>query len=531
MKLNRLLYKIAAPAMLALMSSSLHASSLDEFYQYFKSGQYNKALHALDKIQVDNSNESSKAYLAGLSFSRLQRYDKAIFHFEKAIKENNDSPDLFYEYGQALYAANELKQAREAFKKSVEKKFNIPASNYYVAHISQMLEEYEVAKDYYTLVIKDKNSEAKLKQVSYFQLAETMLSIARLKSGSKEELTRRVDKFIIPMMALSLKNDKDSDLSHEVTQRLSEIMLEFDLDPNMLANGRRINPKRHSGFVAQRIKYDNNVTLTSEENNIQESQKKSLIFETEGYAKYDFIFNKRYVVSPEARFIFTQHSNQSDSEVYQNDAFVMNFSLKNRYEHKFRDLPASLLFDIDHSRTNKDWKAEKKRTFYASSTTFTVGETFNYFAVGETTLKLKRKNYVGEDTDISNHTTTLAVDQIIFLPIQHLLLATFDMSFIDNYNNTSTSTDTYSFRVDYIIPDIKPKYTLDFALGMTLTDTKQQKSTRGMETLFNPSLDLSYAINAKSTVSFNYDYTKSNSDDDSYAYSKQVIATEYRYAF
>jgi tetratricopeptide (TPR) repeat protein len=531
MKLNQFKIKLALPVLFAIMSSSLQASTLDEFYQYFKSGQYPKALKALESIKVDSSNQSTKAYLTGLSYSRMQEYDKAIVQYEKAISEKNDSADLYYEYGQALYAANELKKSRESFKRSVEKKFNVPASNYYVAHISQLLEEYEMAKTYYTLVIKDKNSDARIKQVSYFQLAETMLSMAREKSSNHEELTRRVDKFILPMMALGLKNDKDSDLAKEIMQRSGEIMIEFELDPDILANGRRINPKKYSGYAAQRIKYDNNVTLTNEENNIQESKKKSLIFETEGYARYDYVAKKRFVISPEARFIFTEHANQRDSEVYQNDSFVMNFSLKNKYEHKLRELPASTLFDIDYSRTLKDWKAEKSREFYASAVTFTLGETFSYFSFGETTLKMKRKNYTGEEESISNHTTTIGADQIIFLPIQHLILATFDASFIDNYNNTSTSTNTYTLRVDYIIPDIQPKFTLDVALAIGMTDTKEQKSTRGTEMLYNPSFDFSYVINTKSTLSFNVDYTKSSSKDESYAYSKEVITTEYRYAF
>lgn len=531
MQLNRFMLKIAASAILVTLSTTTFASSyLDEFYQHFKNGQYKKALLSLDKIQVDESNASSKAYLAGLSFSRLQQYDKAITQFEIAIQKNNDSKDLQYEYGQALYAANEIKKARLAFQASANKNFNRPAAQYYVAHISQILEEYDVAKNNYTLVIRDKNSEPKIKQVSYFQLGEVLLAIARQASTNKEELSKRVDKYILPMMALGLRNDKDSELAKEIKNRMNEIMLEFELDPNFLKNGRRINPKRFNAYVAQRIKYDNNITLTDEENNVQESKKSSMVFETEAYAKYDFIFKKKFIVSPEARLIFIQHSDQSDFDVYQNDSMVTTLSLKNKFEHKYKDQPASFLFDIDYSSTKKKWQTDKREN-YATSTTFSIGESFNPFTFGDTTIKFKRRVYAGENDDINNYTNSFLADQIFFLPIQHLIVASFDASFIDNYNNTSSSTNTYTLRADYIIPDIQPKYTLDIALALTMTDTLEQKSTRGTEILVNPSFDVAYNLDRHSVLSFNYDYTKSSSDDKSYAYSKHIITTEFRYAF
>lgn len=531
MKLNRFILKIAAPAIVVFMSPHLYANSLEESYKYFQNGQYPQALAALEKVHVDNSAISSKAYLAGLTYSRMQEYDKAILQFELAIREKNESADLYYEYGQALYAANELKKSRKAFKVSAEKNFNKPASLYYVAHISQILEEFDMARDSYMQVLKEKTSDTKMKQIAYFQLGETLLSLARERSKNPEDLSRRVEKFILPMISNGHKQDPTSNLAMEINQRTSEIMVEFNLDPNLLANGRRISPKRSSGYITQRVRYDNNVTLTNEENNVQQSKKDSFIFETEGYARYDFVAKKRFVISPEARLIFTQHTNQTDPEVYQNDSFVMNASLKNKYEHALRDLPASLIFDIDYSYTLKDWKAEKKKEYYAQSTTFTLGESFSYFAIGDTTVRVKRKNYAGENELISNHTTSINGDQTFFLPTHHLLLAFFEASFIDNFNNPSTNTNTYMLRLDYIMPEIRPLYTVDLAMAVTMTDTKEQDLTRGTEMSWNPSIDIARDLSPAARISLNYDFTKSTSKDTSYAYNKHVITTEFRYAF
>ncbi|MBC7427116.1 MAG: hypothetical protein H7336_00800 [Bacteriovorax sp.] len=531
MILNRVRLKIAVPAAIVLLSTAVNANSLEEFYKHYKSGHYPQALEALDKLSVEENTLSSKDYLSGLSYSKMQEYDKAAVHFAKAIELKNDSIDLYYEYGQALYAANELRKAREAFKTSAGKKFNETASLYYVAHISQILEEYDTAKDYYMMVLKDKSADSKMKQIATFQVAETLLSIAREKSKEKEDINRRVEKFVLPMMQKSYEMDKSTPLANDVGQRIFELKKEFNLDPDVLANGRRVSPKHYSGYVSQKIKFDDNISLTNEENNIQQSKKESYIFETEAYAKYDFIVKKKFIISPEARFTFTEHGDRSSPEVYQNDAFVMNFDLKNKYEHTYKDKPASMIFDIDHSRTSKDWHTRKKIEHYASSTTFTFGESLSYFEVGDTTFKIKRKNYAGENEAINNHTTSLSGDQTFFLPIQHLLIALFDASFIDNYNNSTTNTNTYLFRLDYIIPEIAPTYTLGFGLAYTLTDTLKQKATRGTEKSFNPSIDLSKELSSNSKISINYDYTKTTSLDTSYAYNKNIFTAEYRFSF
>lgn len=529
MNLNRL--SMTAPLAMLLLTSTVQAGSLEEFYKHFKSGHYPKALSELESIPASENPLSSKAYLAGLSYSRMQEYDKAITQFGIAIREKNTSTDLYYEYGQALYAANELKKARSAFKMSADKNFNRPASLYYIAHISQMLEELDEAKDSYVLLLKDKKSDLKMRQIAQFQLAETLLSMARVRSSNANDLNRRVERFILPMLNSSYGMDKRSNLAPEINQRISAVMIEFNLDPDLMVNGRRIGPNRYRGYASQKIRLDDNVSLVNEENNVQQTKKSSFIFETEAYGSYDFVANKRYIFSPEARFTYTQHTNQSDPEVYQNDSFVMNFALKNKYEHKIKDLPASLLFDIDYTRTMKDWQAQKKKEFYAKATTFTIGETFTYFDFGDTTFKLKRKTYTGASEAISNHTTSFSADQTIFFPFQHLLISTFQADFIDNFNAPATNTDTYLFRFDYIIPEVMPTYTLGLALATTMTDTLDQRETRGTEISFNPSIDLAKDLSLNSKISVNYDFTKSKSKDPNYSYAKNVFTTEYRYSF
>ena len=514
-----------------LMTTNLYANSLEEFYKYFQNGQYPKALQSLENFSPKDNVLASKAYLSGLSYSRMQEYDKAIVEFGNAIVQKSQNTDLFYEYGQALYASNELKKARDAFKASADLKYNRPASLYYVAHISQILEEYDMARDFYVMAIRDKTSDAKMRQIAQFQLGETLFSIARLKSNTPAILYRRVDRYILPMITSAYNLDKRSSLAPEINQRISEIMQEFNLDPNVLANDRKISPKRHNLTFSQKVRFDDNISLKNEENDVKETMKSSIIYESGLHASYDFVLKKRYIISPDARITYTKHSNQKDPEVYQNDSIVMNFALKNKYEHKLFDLPASLIFDIDYSTTQKDWQAQKKKEFYAKSTTFTIGESFNYFDFGDTTLKFKRKNFIGANTDINNHSLVFSADQIISLPIQHLVVLLFEANLIDNFNAKASNTNTYLFRTDYIIPEIFHTYTLSTALAVTMTNTKAQKETRGTELSWNPSIDLSKDLTENSKISLNYDYTKSTSDNPEYAYGKSVYTAEFSYSF
>jgi hypothetical protein len=66
------------------------------------------------------------------------------------------------------------------------------------------------------------------------------------------------------------------------------------------------------------------------------------------------------------------------------------------------------------------------------------------------------------------------------------------------------------------------------AMGTTLTDTLEQKSTRGTELMLNPSIDLTKQINPHQKLSASIDYTKAGSDSVIYRYNKTVTTLEYK---
>jgi hypothetical protein len=502
--------------------------ALGKYKYLYKNAQYESALEALDSVDFKLLPAGEKAYLVALTFSKIQKYDDAIANFKIAIKLNNKQADLYYEYGQALYGNNNLRAARDCFMKSASSKFNYTASVYYVAYISEILEEYQKAKSYYGKLIKDPNTDKKTLQVSIFQFSKILLNIMRKQEITLIELekniTKNIPKYIFPILNKALEVDRDSELAIEITQLIQALTSEFNLDPNIMVNGRRIAPSRVNAYFSLRAKTDDNVAL---------SKQYSALLESEGYYKYDFVFNKRVIVAPDIRLNFTKYKNQNEPQVYMNDSFTITTDLKNRFEHKIGNRPASFLIDLDFSRQYKDWQGLHKKEYFYQSYGQSIGEQFNYFNSGETTIQVKNSNYK-DITNSLNNIKSLAVtlDQYFFLNQgQHLLIATLEAGSADNYNYNLLNTNSYSLRLLYLVFEILPACTLQMGATATFTDTKLQRDSRGNEITFNPSIDLTKKLSESFKLSFNYNYIKNNSRSDLYFYKRQILGMDLNYNF
>jgi tetratricopeptide (TPR) repeat protein len=502
-----------------------------EYFKFFKNSQYEEAILALGKKENSDKSEGTYDYLLGLAYSRSQKYDLAVTAFSQAINAKNESKDLYYEYGQALYAINDLKVSREAFKKSAANNFNRNTSLYYIGHISQIIEEFPEAIKSYLEIFKDKKVDTKIDQIAKFQMAESILSLMRTSDLDKEKQEIEVDKRVLNLLKKAQAVDPKSSVAIEIEKRIKEIQKEFNLDPDLMTNGRRISPKRLIAYFDLKTKFDDNVTNSNLENDIQQTHKESFFIESEADIKYEYIFKKRFITSPELRLNFNHYANRDDASVYQNDAMIFTGSVKNKFEHTIKQNPASLIFDIDYAKTYKDYLQVHSRKFYANTLTFSAGEQFTYFSYGDTTVKYKYKKYDAYDLTLSNHTNSFSIDQTAILNNNQLLIALLETDFTNNYNNKSANTDAYILRFDYLIPEIFPKYTLALSLSTTLTDTLTQMQTRGYETTLNPTIEISKEISDKLKMVFSVDHTKNKSKSDQYNYNKTVTNIEFKYNF
>ncbi len=526
-----------------------YAQSIEDFYTYFKSANYFKALESLDTTPFKKENLHTKFYLKGLTENKLQKFDQSILSFTKALQLGSKAEDIHYEFGQAYYATNDIKNARNQFLLSAKNNYNKPLSYYYVGHTSQMLEEYQRAKDAFSFIIKDPSSDEKILQIARFQLAETLLIIGRNKiegnsfdpesnaeqTGKKAkddpEFVKIVEKYVLPLMSQAYETDKTTSVAPEIQARIKEIKIEFQLDPDLMKNGRRISSKRYALSLMQKIKFDTNVTLANDQSTVTQSKKESYVFDSEFYAKRDFVFRKQIISSLDFKILNTKYSDTKNSAVYQNNSYSFYGNLKNKFEHTLFERPASLLFDWENSYVARDKFQEKKRRKYATSKTFSLGEKFRYFSFGDSSVKLKYKDYEAYLRTLNNKTLTFSYDQTVITKRQHLMIFLLNIDTVDSYNAKNNSTNSLLFRTDYLIPEFIPSYTIGFALSLTLLDPKRQKTARGIESTKAYSIDISRDLSTNLKVGFNMEFTSNSSDSQSYDYKKEVITTEVKYNF
>ena len=307
-------------------------------------------------------------------------------------------------------------------------------------------------------------------------------------------------------------------------------MKDFDLDPNLLSNGRRLSESRFSLMFDTKNKFDDNVTNTLLENDPTQSHKESFLNLTEIETKYDYVFLKKFIVSPYFRVDYTKYTDQDSPTVFQNDSILFTTSLKNRYEHIIKNAPATFNIDLEYAKTYKDYNESHHLNSYVNEQTIYIGEQCTLNQLGDTNFKFKYKFYNSYNSDYSNHSISLSSDQTIIFKNYSLLIALLEVDLTNNYNDTSTNTNAYLLRLDYIIPEIMPKYTLTTSLASTLTDTLQQ-TDRGYETTFEPSIEMAKDITPKLKGILNFDYTINNSKSSTYQYHKLVSTLEFKYIF
>jgi len=501
-------------------------------YKEYKAGHYQEAINLLEKIQAVDTNQTAiKDYWSGLCFSKLQQFDKAIIAYKNALKNKGVFEDLYYELGQALYATNDMEQARKAFALSAKKSnYKIDTSYYYVAHISQILEEYKNAKEYYERVLDSKSDDIKLLQVARFQMAESMLSLAEGKyPEQKNEIRPIIKKFIIPQLEKEKKADEKNSVAKEIETRIADIKKEYGLDPNYLLNGKKIPEKRYELSFGQKIKYDNNVTQANDQPSTIASQKDSYVFETATTARYLFAFKQRYLVEPEIRYVFIRYSDQDSPTVYQNDSYTLTPSIRTKYEHKIKDKEAAFLMDYDQAYTERDRLQLHDRIMYSRTHTYTFGERLKIFE-GDSNIKFKIKDYNAYIETLDSTTTTISYDQSIITGGGNILLLLFNADYARLEANNKSDTNTYLFRLDYVIPNVLERYTISMAYSHTLLDTLTQYETRGTEKTMSPSIKISQSFgNLKATIG--YDYTDNSSLSNTYTYSKHETHFELKYSF
>ena len=530
---------------LLLLSQGITAQApniLADAFKQFRLGSYREALQTLKQVKGDNKTLSTRFYLEGLCHNRLQSYNLAVSSFQKALPLGHLAEDFHYEYGQALYANNALEKARDMFRASYKRPYKAEHSLYYVAYISQLLEQYKMAISTYKRLIGEVSDDKNLLQAAYFQWGESGMALLRPSISAKQkesdkkinpEIQKIIYRRVLPLFRKAISIDSKSTLAGDIKQKLAAVQKRYHLDPNLMRNGRTLPEKRWNLEFSQEFLHDSNITFTADQALPIISQEDSFVSETSLRTSYVGRFRNFLVITPELALRKSIHLERDIPQVYKNDSHSMDLGLENSFEHSLFNRPSSFLVDWDYQNNARDRNEKKNVSKYAQSHTLSLGEKFQFFNFGRTTLKLKYKDYeTYHDPDNDNKTYSFSFNQLGYILSGKIWSFFLQADFIDNYNNDIYSTNNYLVRGDYIHTNLFFQTNLNLALSVALTDTKQQKDLRGIEQRYTPSLKFTRQMGKSFSLSASFEYTKNISKDKAnYQYSKNVAGMELSYRF
>ena len=515
--------------LLLILFSNIYAidNKFTKVYKLYKSAKYKKALVILKTIKGNKTVNADKYYFIGLCHARTGNFKKASINLKKAISLGNKTKEIFYEYGQANYAENNFEVASKAFKKSISKKYKIVPSLYYIAYIAQTMNQFIKAKKYYLKIIKKRKTAGELLPVAYFQLAEVHFA----ENQNKKNIKTIVKKHILPLLKKALKHKLSNSLKTDIEKRKMEILKAFGMDPNVMKNGKVLPPKKYNINFSQLIKYDTNVTLTPESSQSTATNYSSAISDTNLFMNYRFVFSRRFIVKPELSSTFNYYSNRDYTSVYENDGYILTPSIKTNLEHKIGKSMASFIFNLSYSRIARNADGEGTYKSSTRSFSFDVGERFNIFKAGATTIKLTYKisNNVSDGYD--GNIISGSINQAVNFKNGQILAFVFDSEFT-GYDETYNDSSTYTLRINYIKRNLFKS--VDLKLGHTLTyvDTGEQNKTRGAEIKLNPYFALTKKLTQRASAVLSYDFMNNSSkDEENYAYSKHIVGLQFKYSY
>lgn len=526
----KLFYKLTIAIIVATSLPALCQTDeqISDVLTAYKKGDYFSAKEKLIPLKQGEKTKALAYYWEGVIETKLQAFDKAIAAYEQAIKYNFDGKELYYEYAQALYASDRLDKAKMAFGKSVTNQYKIATSLYYIAYISQTKNELPIAIKYYKKIAQlPKDLKNNVEQSAMYQLGEIYNEEAKRHPDTK----KMIQKFVLPQYEIALDVDTSSEIATEIEQKIYQLKADNQLMVTKMINGRPVPKKRYTLNFSLDSDYDSNVILEADEATTHATNKDSMVYKGTIFGKYQMTLLDIAMLNPEIRLSKTYHGNRNDSALYENDTYGLNPALRTSWEHTLFDKKASFLIDGEYSYSAKDYEAKKDLKFFNRSITFAAGEKLNFFDIGSSTLKYKRRHSYSYNPQNNSVTTTFNATQMAQTANGHTIVMIGNINFTRNTNETN-DTDNLNLIVNYIFPTWKFFEMPTLGMNYTITDTKLQTETRGTEQMFSPTISASKIFNKDYKFTGHIDYTKQTSKNkQANAYTKWVTGIQFAYNF
>lgn len=495
---------------------------------FFTQGKYESTLEelvSLEKTNLDNNQLGLIAYWKGICYNRVQNYPLAIESFDKSLGLAYSPKDLNYEYGQALFASEKLQEARLQFRESLRKKFKRGVSLYYLAYISKELGDFKKAVTFYKAINRLGEEGKDIQQAAQVQIGDIYLQqVVKTKDSY-----RSVEKYVIPQYRYALGLNEQSVIAPTIREKILNLQRKYDLLLFNMRNGRPVFNPPYFIRASTEIGMDSNVTFSPAETTIAKSKQSSLFGKADFLGRYTFYFEDYLSVAPELRFNRTYYFNR-EPEIFRNDNYLISPALRVAYEHSLWERPASILLDYDFGSARRDVNAREELDFSSRSHTITIGERFNFFASGESIIRLRQRLFESYQSESDSKTTSLIMEQVKALDAHTLL-------FYLSYDSTKVKSDIFdndslTFRTDFIMGRLGNLFTPSLGLGLSSIDPVNDRSNRGRELLINPSARISRMFGRRWRGNLKYDYQDYQSKDtDQFAYKKSIYSFELEYLF
>lgn len=506
-----------------------------EITKIFEKGEYLKTAQAIldaEKKLYYHKKLNRKVrgrlnYMKGISYARLNEFVLSIRAFERALQAKFKSDDIYYEYGQALYADEKFLKARLAFKKSVKKRYKIAVSLYYIAYISQQMKDYKKAVAFYDLIEKLPNEEKKdVIQASRMQVADIYLE--QIKEVSDKE--KSIKEYVLPQYRKALDWDHSSSMAFDIRSKIERLERQFGLVLFKMRNGRLTNRPPYILSTTYTYGMDNNVngknltTLTNPENEAAAYHQLSV------FGRYSLYPNNIISIAPEFSLDIQRYVSE-DSSIYANNRNTYSFGGTINYEHSYFKRPATFSVNASYGATQNDSDEDKVIEPSDTSLSFTVSEELEFIKNWPSTFRYRLTNIKDANNVLNGNTTNLIWEQLVLM--RYLTLFTYmslDSTHYDTAAAQASDTSGYTARLDLIFSSLLGLFDLNLFTSLTSTNFVNQPA-KGTLVLSSMGAGLSYKMTKKWYLSFNYNLDSQKADLTSDVFSKTLSTFSLNYVY
>lgn len=503
-------------------------SLLKEALTAFKTGDYKGSIKKLDTLERYEKFKGLAHYWKGLNYNKLNLFDDAIAQFYLALKAGNRAEDIYYEFGQALYASYKLDEAYKMFRKSADTGYKKGSSMYYMAFMKQTQDKFPQAVKLYKETIDANGVEKDIKQAASFQIAQIYLSNAE-KSKNKGKDVKRI---VIPQLEDARRLDKKSNLAKDISIQITALTRKYEVGPGKMANGRPIPRKPYVVKFAQKFSYNSNVLSEADRVVNAVSQKGSVVHQSRFSIKNRVNYQKNYLSTKAAvDATFKYHQNRNVTQVKQQDEWTIVPKVENAFYHKVFKSPAEALFGIDYEYIARDNTGQGARRYFSRKWDFIFGEKLRLWGQTDTTFKFKVRYLYARDPANRLNALIWTVNDSWKINAHNKILGFFTVESNKYRANRNLDNRIYLMRADYVLSDIIDHFDFNAGFAFTIQDNLNQSLERGVEHKVNPSLSISRKwIKNKLRGELNWSYLRARSKNKAqFEYHQYIVGLNVSY--